>query len=197
MADENEDRNGVQKAETVTIREDGAITVSDAAKLLGCSRSAINAHIKDDGAPVVDLGSRGVSSWIRLGEYVAWLIERAESGVDDAEADESGEVRLTDEQRYKRARARREELAEIREEMAVKRELKEIAYIEDMSRYFEDLYSDAAASLRNVPKRASARAAALTDVRAISDILTHEIADAMQSVADTRSAMRNFLGGEE
>lgn len=196
MADENEDRNGVQKAETVTIREDGAITVSDAAKLLGCSRSAINAHIKDDGAPVVDLGSRGVSSWIRLGEYVAWLIERAESGVDDAEADESGEVRLTDEQRYKRARARREELAEIREEMAVKRELKEIVSVEIASRYFEDLYSDAAASLRNVPKRTAARAAAMTDIRSIIDMMTQEIAEAMQGVSDTRAAMRKMLGDD-
>lgn len=196
MTDETEDRNGIKKPETVTIREDGAITVSDAAKFLGCSRSAINSHIKDDGAPVVDLGSRGVSSWIRLGEYVAWLIERAESGFDDAEVDEGGEVRLTDDQRYKRARARREELAEIREEMAVKRELKEIVSVEIASRYFEDLYSDAAASLRNVPKRTAARAAAMTDIRAIIDMMTQEIAEAMQGVSDTRAAMRKMLGDD-
>lgn len=193
MTKDNEER----RPKTITIREDGAITVSDAADLLGCTRSAINSHIKEDGAPVVERGRAGVSSWINLGDYVRWLTERAEARVRDPEEDEDFDGRLTDDQRYKRARARREELAEIREEMAVKRELKEIAYIEDVSRYFEDLYSDAAASLRNVPKRASARAAALTDVRAISDILTQEIAEAMQSVADTRAAMRGFLGDDE
>lgn len=196
MTDETGDHEDVAVAKVIEVLEDGSMTVSAAAELLGCTRAAINAHIAEDGAPVAFRGRPGVSSRIILGDYVRWLIDRTDTSEDVDPGDDEAVGRLSDDQRYKRARARREELAEMREEISTARELKEVVKVEGAVRFFEDIYSEISASMRNVSKRTAPKVAAMTDIREISNVINREIADAMEAGADSRGAMDRYLKGQ-
>lgn len=186
----------------IELAADGTITVGDAAFLLGVVRETINAHIRRDGAPVAVKGKAGVATRIILRDYIDWLAERdarairvpggagAAPDAEDDDDDQDGQGRpLSDEARYKRARAHREEMAAMREEIRARRETVQVVDIKTAADVVEDRFLQAGSALRNLGSRCAPRCAIMSDTREIAAYLESEVGLAMSSLTDALGAI--------
>lgn len=182
----------------IELAADGTITVGDAAMLLGVVRETINAHIRRDGAPVAVKGQAGIPSRIILKDYLDWLAERdaramrvpgGAADADDDEAPAGGAQGLSDEARYKRARAHREEMAAMREEIRARRETVQVVDIRTAADVVEDRFLQAGSALRHLGSRCAPRCAIMSDTREIAAYLESEVGLAMSSLTDALGAI--------
>ncbi len=182
----------VSVAGVIDIYSDGSITVGDAARLLGCTREAINSHIRQ-GAPCVFRGKAGVASRISLGDYLAWKADR-DAPADDFDDDDDGAgPPTTDKARYERARARRQEILATTDELELRRIRGELIPRSMAVGCIEDRFTACASKLRTIAHRVAPRVALMSEQREIADYLQREIAVTMTDVTDAVTALDDHI----
>lgn len=167
-----------QVSQVIEVFDDGSVTVAHAAVLLGCTREAINNHIRD-GAPCVAKGKAGRSSRIRLKDYADWKMEQLELSLigEDGDDDEDG-------YNEKREKARRAKYSADITEMDAKERQRELVTIDAAAAVFESELAGIRSALANIPGRLSTRLATLTDAREIRGYLKREIEDVLRALCD-------------
>ena len=173
-----------QVSQVIEIYDDGSVTVAHAAALLGCTREAINNHIRD-GAPAVFRGKAGRSSRIRLSDYVGWKLDQLELSLitrDGEDEDEDGES-----YNEKREKARRAKYAADITEMTARERQRELVTIDAAAAVYEADRAGIRAALSNIPGRLSTRLATLSDPREIRGYLKREIEDVLRALCDSET----------
>lgn len=144
---------------------------TELAEFFGVAMPTID-HWVRTGCPADQRGSKGVSWKFNTADVAAWREQKAR--------DETAGTVLADESEIKRRRA---EVGLKRDELALAREMGEVAPIEQFERAMANVFAELRGKLRQIPSRAAPRVLGQIDDNAVKKILLEEIDLALEALS--------------
>ncbi|VDS10055.1 Helix-turn-helix domain protein [Paracoccus haematequi] len=184
---------------TIVLHEDGSVTASDAAKLLGVTYRTVNSWItqRDDPLPTKFLaqgkGGKGGATRVSIADVIAWKEARAadkaagqdfedDDDQDDGEASPDGSPTKRVRYNLEKSKAKRAHHLAMIEEMNEMARRYSLLPVDMIIQITEEDRANIKAGILNLPGRLATRMVPLTDQKACYDEIRKECLDLLQTL---------------